>query len=142
MSEPEAEVTEPRFLVPLPGGRVARVPLEVLEQYVAAGAKTQHAGASPRRMSGVPAETTTVRAGASTITINVYGATGEVSVGRSDDDVVAHSLSVDPTTGTSEWHTDWEYGECEYTNDAGFSERIQAWHRHPFATEYTEIYEG
>src|SRR5690606_20592316 len=88
MSEPEAEVTEPRFLVPLPGGRVARVPLEVLERYVAEGAKTQHGAAATRK-----SETTTVRAGASTITINVYAATGEVSVERPDDDVVAHSLS-------------------------------------------------
>lgn len=139
MSEADSEASEPRFLVPLPGGRVARVPLDVLERYAAEGAKLAHDKPPPRP----EVETTTLRAGASTITINVFAATGEVSVERpGDDDVVAHSLSVDPTTGTSEWHTDWEYGECEYTTDAGFMERIQAWHRHPFATEYTEIYEG
>jgi hypothetical protein len=82
------------------------------------------------------------------ITINIYAGTGEVTVRRSspkpadDGDVSAHSLSVDASTGTSEWHTDWEFGECEYTDESGFPQRLQAWHRHPFGTEYAEIYEG
>ena len=42
----------------------------------------------------------------------------------------------------SDWHTDWEHGECDYTDESGFPQRIQAWHRHPFGTEYTELYEG
>lgn len=79
------------------------------------------------------------------ITINIYAGQGEVSIEQhddGDDDVVAHSLSVDQATGMSEWHTDWELGECEYTDETGFPQRIQAWHRHPFGTEYSEIYDG
>ena len=83
------------------------------------------------------------------ITINIYAGRDEVSIEQHDihhdietDDVTAHSLSVEASTGTSEWHTDWEYGECEYTDESGFPQRIQAWHRHPFGTEYTELYEG
>lgn len=141
MSQQQSEGTEPRFLIPLPGGRVARVPLEVLERYVSDEARAQHATSTPRSRP----ETITLRAGDTVIQVDVYATGGQVSVERESDggdDVVAHSLSVDPTTGTSEWHTDWEYGECEYTSESGFQERIQAWHRHPFATEYTEIYEG
>ena len=136
--ERQRDETEPRFLIPLPGGRVARLPLQVLEEHAVEGAVVRHkAPATPK------GQTTSIRAGASTITINVFAGSGEVSVEAGEEgDVVAHSLSVDPTTGTSEWHTDWEYGECEYTNESGFQERIQAWHRHPFGTEYTEIYEG
>ncbi len=86
------------------------------------------------------------------ITINIYADSGQVSVNHTDtedagveapdDDVTAHSMSVDPATGTSEWHTDWEFGECDYTDESGFPQRTQAWHRHPFGTEYTELYEG
>lgn len=84
------------------------------------------------------------------ITINIYAENGAVALERhgavdqrSDEgDVVAHSLSVDPATGTSDWHTDWEFGECDYTDETGFPQAIQAWHRHPFGTEYTELYEG
>lgn len=97
---------EPRFAIALPGGRVARIPKAVLEQYVDAAAAA------------------------------VHGDAGDTA------DVVAHSLSVDPATGTSDWHTDYEYGDCEYTDESGFPQRIQAWHRHPFGTEYTELYEG
>ena len=79
------------------------------------------------------------------ITINIYtgrDTSTETLAAEADDDVVAHSLSVDATTGMSEWHTDWEFGECEYTDDTGFPQRIQGWHRHPFGTEYSEIYDG
>lgn len=78
------------------------------------------------------------------ITINIYTGHGETAVQPAEggDDVVAHSLSMDATTGTSEWHTDWEFGECEYTDETGFPQRLQAWHRHPFGTEYSEIYDG
>lgn len=138
---------EPRFLVPLPGGRVARVPLEVLEQYADEKAKAAHATPSRSSTQGVPhggpEQTTTIQAGESMVTINIYTGRGDVQVSRHDeDDVVAHSLAVDAATGMSEWHTDWEYGECEYTDESGFPQRIQAWHRHPFGTEYTELYEG
>src|SRR5690606_37305644 len=71
MSEADSEASEPRFLVPLPGGRVARVPLDVLERYAAEGAKLAHDKPPPRP----EVETTTLRAGASTITINVFAAT-------------------------------------------------------------------
>lgn len=83
------------------------------------------------------------------ITINIYASRGEPAATsgapvRADDhdDVIAHSLTVDPLTGMSEWHTDWEFGECDYTDESGFPQKIQAWHRHPFGTEYTELFEG
>jgi hypothetical protein len=137
--------SSPRFKVPLPGGRVAAVPLEVLEQYADPEARTAHGHTAPRPPE--PDDTNTVKAGGAAITINIYADRGKVSVDHNahdeeDDDVTAHSLTVDATTGTSEWHTDWEYGECEYTDESGFPQRIQAWHRHPFGTEYSELYEG
>jgi hypothetical protein len=49
------EQQSPRFIVPLPGGRVARVPLEVLEQYVDNAARTCH---SPEQ-DAAQAETST-----------------------------------------------------------------------------------
>lgn len=96
---------EDRFIIPLPGGRVARVPLSVLEQYVDSSAQVCHTPAPP------------------------------------DDDVTAHGMSVDAVTGTSVWHTDWEIGYADYTDDAGFHQTSYVWHRHPLGTEYTEIYQ-
>ena len=129
---------EPRFAITLPGGRVARVPLSVLEAHVDAKAQSHHGAARPAPSRP---QTTTVRAGDGAVTINIF-TSAAASDRTASEDVVAHSLSVDATTGTSEWHTDWEYGECEYTDESGFPQRIQAWHRHPFGTEYTELYEG
>lgn len=94
------------FLVPLPGGRVARVPLSVLEQHVDLNARACH-------------------------TATCDG----------DEDVTAHSMSVDPTTGASVWHTDWELGQADYTDDSGFQQSAYVWHRHPLGTEYTEVYQ-
>lgn len=108
MAETSKPSPEPKFAIPLPGGRVARVPQAVLEQYIDAGAHAAHAAAAAHEQH----------------------------------DVVAHSLHVDPATGTSDWHTDYEYGECEFTDESGFPQRIQAWHRHPFGNEYAELYEG
>jgi len=61
-----------------------------------------------------------------------------------DDDVAvsAHHLSVDATVGAHEWHTDWEFGECDYVDESGFPQRKHTWHRHPFGTEYSELYEA
>jgi L-aminopeptidase/D-esterase-like protein len=144
-----ADKSQELFSIPLPGGRVARVPLAVLEQYVDAQARVCHGGESPpaaARAGEGSHPSTTVRAGEGMITINIYAGRGEVSVEQAEDgasnDVTAHNMSVDPTTGTSEWHTDWELGQCEYTDDAGFPQTAYAWHRHPFGTEYTEIFEG
>jgi hypothetical protein len=132
----DKHVGEPRFTVPMPGGKVARVPVPVLQKYLDGSARYAHAAAKPPGDSG------------SSITIHIHPHNGEVRVERGrgheagDHDVVAHSMSTDLSTGTSEWHTDWEYGECEYTDESGFPQRIQAWHRHPFGTEYAELYEG
>ncbi|MDC3960763.1 hypothetical protein [Polyangium jinanense] len=93
------------FLIPLPGGRVARVPIDVLEQYVDPSARLSH--------GGEPEE----------------------------EDVTAHSMSVDPRTGASIWHTEWELGQCDYTDENGFPQSAYAWHRHPLGNEYTEIYQ-
>lgn len=97
---------EPVFLIPLPGGAVARVPLSVLEQFVDPNATLTH---------GAEEET--------------------------NDDVTTHSASVDPNTGASTWHTDWELGHCDYTDENGYPQSAYAWHRHPLGNEYTEIYQ-
>ncbi|MBW2453764.1 MAG: hypothetical protein JRI68_04610 [Deltaproteobacteria bacterium] len=144
------EKKEPRFSVPMPGGGVARLPLEVLEQYRDGEASACHAEAparaeSPAGHTGSP-EGHTSDAADSGITVNIYAGGGQVRVEQhhepADDDVVAHHLAVDASTGVSDWHTDWEYGECDYTDESGFPQRILAWHRHPLATEYTELFEG
>jgi hypothetical protein len=57
-------------------------------------------------------------------------------------DVTAHGTSIDPTTGASVWHTEWELGPCDYTDESGFPQSGYAWHRHPLGTEYTEIYQA
>ncbi len=109
----DQDQTETRFTIPIPGGRVARVPLNVLEQYVDAEARACH-GQSPQGPDR----------------------------SHDEDDVVAHHLATDAQIGVSDWHTDWEYGECTYTDTSGYATQIQGWHRHPLATEYTELYEG
>jgi hypothetical protein len=131
----EEQKDEPRFTIPMPGGKVAKVPARVLAEYVDSGAQAVHA--RPTKKAGK-------KAAAGGVTINIFAAEGSVEVrhGDAEDDVVAHSLAVDPSTGVSDFHTDWEYGECEYTDEAGFPQRINAWHRHPFGTEYAELYEG
>lgn len=126
---------EARFSIPMPGGKVARVPVAVLKEYVEEGGRTAHTAPA-----GKKADPHAPRSGA--VTIHIYTGGGAPQVNVQQDDVVAHSLAVDPSTGTSEWHTDWEYGECEYTDESGFPQRIHAWHRHPFGTEYGELYEG
>ena len=96
---------EATFLIPMPGGRVARVPVALLESLLDPAARSAH---------------------------------GPEAGG---DDVSVHSASIDPTTGASVWHTDWELGQCDYTDDAGFPQSAYVWHRHPLGTEYTEIYQ-
>lgn len=102
----EEQKPAPRVAIPLPGGKVARVPVEVLMQYVEEGARAAHAGEPD------------------------------------DADVTAHDLQVDASTGVSDFHTDWEQGDCYWDDGSGTAQRIYAWHRHPFGTEYTEIWEG
>lgn len=58
------------------------------------------------------------------------------------DDVIAHNMVVDQTTGTSNWHTEWELGPCDYADANGFPQHAYVYHRHPLGTEYTEIYTG
>ncbi len=137
------------FSISLPGGKVARIPQDVVSKFIVPDACAVHGASSDGHTATTTAtqepKTTTIHAGESMITINIYTGHAEADAdhpGTASDDVVAHSLSVDATTGTSEWHTDWELGECEYTDETGFPQRIQAWHRHPFGTEYSEIYDG
>ncbi|MEZ4301842.1 MAG: hypothetical protein R3B70_43305 [Polyangiaceae bacterium] len=99
-SSPKEDV----FLVPLPGGRVARVPISLLESLVDPAAQLAH---GPEAAS---------------------------------EDVAMHSASIDPMTGASMWHTEWELGQCDFTDDNGFPQSAYVWHRHPLGTEYTEIY--
>lgn len=93
------------FLIPLPGGRVAKIPITVLERYFDPSAILHHA------------------------------ADGNT------EDVSAHSMTIDPNTGASVWHTEWELGQCDYTDESGYPRSAYAWHRHPLGTEYTEIYQ-
>jgi hypothetical protein len=95
------------FTLPLPGGRVARVPLAVLSRYVDPTAVSHHG----------PGE---------------EAATADVS---------AHGMTLDPSTGASVWHTEWELGHCDYTDESGYPQSGYAWHRHPLGTEYTEIFQ-
>lgn len=141
-----ADRSKELFSIPMPGGRIARVPFGVLEQYVDPNARCCHTGQAPRpegREGTHP--TTTIRTEDGMITINIYAGQGEVKIQQSEaaggDDVTAHHLAVDPTTGTSDWHTDWEQGQCEYTDESGMPRNGYVWHRHPFGTEYTEIFE-
>ncbi|MBK8255525.1 MAG: hypothetical protein IPK82_23040 [Polyangiaceae bacterium] len=94
------------FLIPLPGGRVARVPLAVLEAHVDTSATLAHG-----------------------------------AMEHASEDVSMHSASIDPMTGASAWHTEWELGQCDFTDDNGFPQSAYVWHRHPLGTEYTEIYQ-
>ena len=51
-------------------------------------------------------------------------------------------IELEPTDADLEhdWHADWEFGECDYLDEAGFPQRKHTWHRHPFGTEYAELY--
>lgn len=96
-----------RFNIPLPGGRVARVPVNVLEQFIDPAAKLAHS----------------------------------LRASSEEEDVTAHGESIDPTTGASAFHTEWELGYCEYTDESGFPRTAYVWHRHPMGNSYTEIYQ-
>ena len=93
----------PRFVIPLPGGRVARIPLEVLERHAEADARCAH------------------------------------GVADASHEVEPQEMSVDAQSGQAVWHTDWEYGQCTYTDDSGFPRNDYCWHRHPLGNEYTEV---
>lgn len=95
------------FTIPLPGGRVARVPLTELLRHVDPKARAHH---GPEEQID-PA------------------------------DVSFHSVVIDPATGSSVWHTEWELGHCDYTDESGYPQSAYAWHRHPLGTEYTEVYQ-
>lgn len=103
-----ADDREPHFAIPMPGGRLARVPAAVLERFVTTEGRCVHGD----------------------------------DAGEDEVAVSAHHFSVDATVGAHEWHSDWEFGECEYVDDAGFTQRKHTWHRHPFGTEYAELYEA
>jgi hypothetical protein len=97
---------EEAFIIPLPGGRAARVPIAVLEKFVDPKIRTAH------------------------------GVSDAVA-----DDVTPHSMSIDANTGSSSWHTEWELGQCDYTDESGMPQSAYVWHRHPLGNEYTEIYQ-
>jgi len=132
------------FRIVLPGGKVARVPYEVLEKYIEPGLEAHH---SDEAMAG-DAGHGTHRVGRHGDVDGWSGRSREDPVPTSADlaahdanDVTAHHLAVDPRTGISEWHLDYERGPCEFVDDAGRTRSGYLWHRHPFGTEYTEIFE-
>ncbi len=99
------------FLLPLPGGRVARVPLSELEKFVDPALELSHTSDNLAAVSASASE-----------------------------DATAHHLGADATTGASIWHTDFELGPCSYTDEAGFPQYSLQWHRHPTGSEYAEVY--
>jgi hypothetical protein len=104
-----ADSDDPRFIIPLPGGTVARVPLSVLRSYVDPAAVSTHAGET--------AETTA----------------------DTSSDVSEHHQSTDAMTGGTVWHLDFELGPCSFTDEAGFPQYRVAWHRHPYGTEHAVV---
>ena len=56
--------------------------------------------------------------------------------------MTAHSLSVNAQTGQSEWHIDYELGDCTVTDSQGLAQTLYAAHRHPYGTEYAELFES
>jgi len=135
---------EPCMVVRVSGGRAARVPLSVLEQYVDPSVVPRHEPTTPQARPPTPVP-------GQGVIVNIYANGGQVTVATNSsghsvssfsgdaDDVVAHSLSIDPVTGESVWHTDWEYGDCVVRDDYGFPRVEHALHRHPLGTEYAEI---
>lgn len=99
------------FLLPLPGGKVARVPLAELEKFV-----------DPKLSLSHTADEATA------------GATATAG-----EDVTAHHLASDATTGASVWHADYELGPCSYTDEAGFPHYSMQWHCHPTGSEYAIV---
>jgi hypothetical protein len=99
----------PYLLLPLPGGRVARVPLAELEKFVEPKLALSHSAED----AAPPA--------------------------TADDDVTGHHLTMDATTGAATWHTDYELGPCSFTDAAGFPHYAIQWHRHPTGSEYAEV---
>lgn len=61
-----------------------------------------------------------------------------------DDDVTEHSLFVDPDTGAVDFHIEYELGDCIAVDPitGQVQEYAQVWHRHPFGTDYAELYLG
>ncbi len=98
------------LLLPLPGGRVARVPLSEIEKYVDPKLSISHSA------EAIALPTPPV-----------------------DNDVTGHHLAMDATTGTAVWHTDYELGPCSFTDAAGFPHYAMQWHRHPTGSEYAEV---
>lgn len=159
------------FKIPLTGGRVAVVPVSVLDQYVVEAASCAHAeplpaappasadearaareprAAAPHVLAW-PGGCAEVQRSAAGITINIHtSGPGRPDVTAESPDslragpVVAHSLSYDAHTGASDWHTDFELGDCVVVDPAtGFLQTFQnVWHNHPLGTEYAELYLG
>ena len=134
------------FRIVLPGGKVARVPYEVLEKHIEPGLEAQHSPDAVAGDIGHGAHRASRRGDG-----EVDGGSGrgrDEPVPTSADlaahdanDVTAHHLAVDARTGISDWHLDYEQGPCEFVDDAGRTRNGYLWHRHPFGTEYTEIFE-
>lgn len=99
----------PYLLLPLPGGRVARVPLTELEKFVDPKLALSHSDEAAPPATAV------------------------------EDDVTGHHLAMDATTGAAIWHTDYELGPCSFTDAAGFPHYAIQWHRHPTGSEYAEV---
>ncbi|MFP6683187.1 MAG: hypothetical protein VB934_00670 [Polyangiaceae bacterium] len=145
--------TLPRVVVVLADGRVALVPLDVIKQHRTDAPATKEAAVSEddgmltlatRGKGAVRLPLALVESFIDAEARPGHGKTAKRKRGAGR----SKGLSASGRGGESgsEWengeatfHTDYEYGECEYTDESGFVTQAEQWHNHPHGTEYTEI---
>lgn len=143
----------PRVVVVLADGRVALVPLDVIKKHRtdAPATKTDAVSEDDGMITLATRGKGAVRMPLALVESFIdaearpgHGMTakGNRGGGRSK------GLSASPIGGPggADWgdseasfHADYEYGECEYTDESGFVTQAEQWHNHPHSTEYTEI---
>jgi len=143
----------PRVVVVLADGRVALVPLDVIKKHrtdapaVKADAVHEDDGMITLATRGKGAVRLPLALVESFIDANARPGHGKKAK-RIRRGARSKGLSASRSDGGggSEWengettfHTDYEYGDCEYTDESGFVTQAEQWHNHPHGTEYTEI---
>ncbi len=143
----------PRVVVVLADGRVALVPLDVIKKHRTDAPATKEDAVSEddgmitlatRGKGAVRLPLALIESFIDAEARPGHGRTAKLKRGAAR----SKGLSASPIDGPggSEWengeanfHTDYEYGECEYTDESGFVTQAEQWHNHPHGTEYTEI---